>query len=239
MPYYGFTSYAEAATYMKHGRKKHVRPLYTSGMYMRFINGNGDLGVFNKWSNQDFVIYHRDDSITIQAQPVATWGNYHPLLGQGLRDVIRRFAHLEGVYKHNHKFYILPQDHDITPAKIQKCRACHGSGKIDEWCYISRCYSEPCEEPNAVYSVSNRLSLIRTHIKTPHTHLCEHGEKEGHTIPKGRDCYYCNGAGKRDYGSKPVGIVWDGSPIRLRDGKLVNQIPTDLEKAIAAYVKTG
>jgi hypothetical protein len=32
-------------------------------------------------------------------------------------------------------------------------------------------------------------------------------------------------------------MAWDGSPLRLLNGKLVKQPPTELEKRIAAYVK--
>jgi hypothetical protein len=60
---------------------------------------------------------------------------------------------------------------------------------------------------------------------------------DGHQVKHGQQCYSCNGNGYRDYGSKLVSLIWDGSPLRIRDGSLVKQPPTELEKRIAAYVQ--
>jgi hypothetical protein len=43
--------------------------------------------------------------------------------------------------------------------------------------------------------------------------------------------------GRREYGNNLISIAWDGSPIRLKDGNLVKQPPTELERRIASYVK--
>jgi hypothetical protein len=56
-------------------------------------------------------------------------------------------------------------------------------------------------------------------------------------VERNRECHYCNGTGKQDYGSKLISMVWDGSPLKLKDGSLVKREPTELEKRIAAYVK--
>ena len=54
---------------------------------------------------------------------------------------------------------------------------------------------------------------------------------------RAHECYYCGGTGKRDYGSKLISLQWDGFPVRLREGKVIKQEPTELEKRIANYVK--
>jgi hypothetical protein len=69
-----------------------------------------------------------------------------------------------------------------------------------------------------------------------HMLLCEHNETQSHKVPRGYECYSCQGTGKRDYGSKRVSLLWDGSPVKVKDRKIYKQPLTDLERIVAEYV---
>jgi len=40
-----------------------------------------------------------------------------------------------------------------------------------------------------------------------------------------------------DYGSKPERMLWDGTPLRVRDGKVVKSAASQLERMIADNVE--
>lgn len=42
---------------------------------------------------------------------------------------------------------------------------------------------------------------------------------------QGTGCYQCNGAGTYDYGSKPLYLPWDGSPLRFDPNNLATLTP--------------
>lgn len=199
-------TYDEAVDWLKGGRNKNDRPLYTVGLRLKKLNANGDIGVVAPWlvyyqPTLPLVTFHPNGQVTITAENGL-------LRSQSVRRIIKWFASLTDVYQKNYNHYILTQDFDRKPQKIQTCRKCKGGGKIDAWCAIYRWHTGPCE----------------------------HGETSSHWVPKSQSCYWCNGVGKRDYGSQPIAMLWDGSPLKLISGNLVNNKPTDLEKAIAAYV---
>lgn len=199
-------TYDEAVNWLKGGRNKSDRPLYTTGLRLRKINANGDIGVVAPWTAyyggaQPLVTYHPNGQVTIAAENGL-------LRSQSVRRIIRWFADLTDVYQKNHNHYFLTKNYGYKPQKIQKCRRCKGDGKLDEMCYIFRWNTGPCE----------------------------HGETNTHVMPKAQSCWGCHGVGKKDYGSQPIAMLWDGSPVKLIGGNLVNNKPTDLEKAIAAYV---
>lgn len=221
------SNYDEAKTYLAGGRKKWDRPMYMRGL--RLQQRGKDIAILDKWAGFDPILFHPDGTLTIQAPPnMATrWGGtWNPLRSQSVRRNIQDFSGLQYVFQRNYKVYIVEQNAAIEPPKIQKCRSCKGKGRVDNWCHPPYC--------------SIRTGKCDKHPNTGnswHYDVCEHGNSGGHKIPLGQQCYRCSGSGKMDYGSNPVKIVWDGSPLRLFNGKIVKQPPTELEKAIAAYVK--
>jgi hypothetical protein len=205
--------------------------MYVRGLRLQ-ARGKG-IAIMDKWSGFDPIIFNPDGTLTIQAPhsvPTSWGGSWKPLRSQSVRRNIQEFSGLQKVFQRKGVIYITEADANRTPVKIQKCRGCKGSGLVDGWCSPDICRnSYPCEEhPEWQPDVSTRYW---------HRGACEHGQLDNHVLPKSRECYSCSGTGKRDYGSNLVSIVWDGSPLRLKDGKVIKQPPTELEKRIAAYVK--
>lgn len=219
--------YASAQIWLNGGRKKYDRPLYTRGLRLQYRGT--DIAVRDKWGGFDPVIYHPDGTMTIQA-PMSTshWGgSWNPLRSQGVRYVIKSFANLSDVYQRNGQFYITTRNPIKTPAKIQKCRRCHGTGMVDSWCSPPYCRDTPCE--NHPWSAQTDYW---------HYGVCAHGEHDSHTIPQSKECYGCTGVGRKDYGNQPISLMWDGSPLRLKNGNAIKSEPTELEKRIANYVQS-
>ena len=224
------TDYDTASVYLSEGRKKWTRPLYMRGLRLT-KRSNGDIAINDNWSNMTPVIYHKDGTVTIEAPTVAThWGGtWQTLRSQTVRYNIRQFSGLKDIKQQNYQCYLTFQDAEVTPPKIQGCRTCKQTGRIDSWCNSSYCSNEwPCaEHPEAVQGTN-----VNWH-KIP----CEHGVLNGHEVKRGQQCYSCNGTRKRDYGSRLATFKWDGSPLKLKDGNIVKRPPTELEKRIAAYVQ--
>jgi hypothetical protein len=225
------TNYDAAKAYLSGGHKKWDRPLYVRGL--RVQSRSKDIAIVDKWSGFEPILFHPDDTLTIQApQSVLTnWGgSWNPLRSQSVRRNIREFSGLQGLFQKEGVVYITTQDALRTPSKIQKCRGCHGLGLVDSWCSPPYCRNSfPCAEHPEWKPDSNRSYW--------HMGKCPHGQSDNHSVPKSRECYSCQGVGLREYGNNLISIAWDGSPIRLKDGNLVKQPPTELEKRIAAYVK--
>ena len=226
------SNHAEAKSYLAGGRKKWDRPMYMRGL--RLQSRGNDIAIVDKWYGFDPVLFHPDGTLTIQcpqAVPTSWGGTWNPLRSQGVRYNIKHFGNLQGVFQKNGTIYITPQDALRTPSKVQKCRGCKGSGKRDMWCSPPYCNNHfPCEDHPEWMPTQGRSTYW-------HYGKCSHGFSDSHNVPNGNDCYSCSGTGKQDYGNKVISIAWDGSPLRLFDGRLVKQPPTELEKRIAAYVK--
>lgn len=230
-------NYQSAANWLSKGKRKWERPLYTRGLALRRKPGTGsittssDIEVFSRWNHQTLVTYHPDGTTTIQGKvsPTRWGGSYNPLYSWSVRTVYKDFAGLRDVYQRNHKIYVVFQDAKSKPGKLCKCRRCSGSGLVDGWCQVWWCYTgTSCTiEPKIESSASNYHH---------HKHPCEHGQTTGHHTPKTETCFRCNGSGKAVYGAGYEAMLWDGSPLRLQEGSLVNHKPSELEKAIAAYV---
>jgi hypothetical protein len=223
--------YDTANIYLSEGRKKWTRTLYMRGLHATKLS-NGDIAIIDRWHQFSPVVYHPDGTVTIQApQKTTHWGGtWNTLKSHTVRYNILQFSGLKGIQQRNFECYITFQDAVESPPKIQGCRQCKQSGRVDSWCSANYCSKElPCAEHPDATSSSSRSSWH----KTP----CEHGVSDGHQVKQGQQCYYCNGAGKRDYGSKLASFKWDGSPIKLKDGNLIKRPPTELEKRIAAYVQ--
>lgn len=215
-------NYQSADTWLSRGRRKWERPLYTRGLALRRVPGTGnlttssDIEVFCRWNRQTLVTYHADGTTTIQAKNYQThWGgSYNPLYSWSTRTVWRDFANLRDVYQRKHKIHVVFQDAKTKPGKLRKCRRCNGLGLLDGYCHLWW---------NSGRQVESRQP-------------CEHGETTSHWTHKTETCSRCNGTGKALYGAGYETMLWDGSPLRLQQGILINHKPSELEKAIAAYV---
>lgn len=230
-----------ASDFLAGGRKKHERPLYDRGLRLWKTNKwdvDSDINV--GWhSYQPFVIYHKDGSTTMQA--VGYGGQrWVPLGSQSVRLTMMRYAGVQSVYQRNYKYYIVEQDAGLTPPKVQGCRQCKQRGTVDTWCWPGNCWNI-AEADGKFYCPQHPetdSSLISPNRRW-HSVPCEHGDvsRGGHEVKDGATCYGCGGTRKRDYGSKYVATLWDGSPIRIRDGKLIKSAAGLLERMIADYVE--
>lgn len=231
-------TYDEWQDYLSHGRKKYERTLYDRGFRVQYANKynrNGDIQLIVPWANNHpLITIHPDDTMTLEAGIVPTnWGgSWDMLRAYSIRFTLQRYAGIE-VVQRNFKFHLYEQNGGFTPQKIQGCRVCKQSGKVDFYCYAGHCWTVEkfkCpEHPNIPES-------DWPHHGSWHKLTCEHGSIDNHTIPKGQKCGYCNGTGKRDYGSKRVSLLWDGSPLKVKDGNIVRKPLTDLERIVASYV---
>jgi hypothetical protein len=233
-----------ASDYLSHGRKKYIRPLYDRGLYIWKENKwDPDSNIHVGWTysgiTQRFVTYHKNSTTTIQALSPYPNSSYSPLRSYSTRFTIVRYAGLHSLIQKDFKFYIIESDPTQTPPKIQGCRKCKQSGLIDKWCGVTTCWNVNHREDGTPYC-EKHPDLVISQLSPYHRwHYisCEHGVQDGHTIPKGQECHYCNGTGKRDYGSKLERTLWDGSPLRIKDGKIIKSSASLLERMIADYVE--
>ena len=243
-------SWDDLSDFLARGRKKYERPAYDRNLRVWKENKwhyetNIHIGWSYQGSYQPFVTWHYDGTMSINGalQPSAWGGTWSPLRSQSVRLTIRRYADID-VVQRNWKYYIVDYDAPRTPVKIQGCRNCKQSGFINSWCSYSTCWD--VEMNDNVFScpthphmdLSNHQSS--TYGLKRHIIPCEHGEESGHTVPKGQQCYSCGGSGKRNYGGKLALIQWDGTPLRVRDGKVIHTTATEslLERMMADVVET-
>lgn len=229
-----------ADTFLKGGRKKYERPLYDRGLRLYKTNkwdADSDINISWSWNKSTpFVTYHKDGTTTING-PTYPHG-WPTLRSQSVRLTINRYAGIK-IYQRNFKFYLEEYDAPIGPAKIQGCRTCKQTGLVDGWCYGQSCYDGKKGEDGSMYCPTHpdAAYIGKIYQYAWHEVPCEHGLTKGHDVVKGFTCPTCSGAKKRDYGSKPERTQWNGSPLRLRDGKLIKSAATLLERMVADYVE--
>ena len=224
-----------ASDFLSRGRKKYERPLYDRGLRIWKINRwDKDSDIAIGWrSYQPFVIFHKDGSTTIQAQqpPTHTW---NPLFGYSTRLSIMRYSGIKNLYQRDFKHYIVDEDARTMPPKIQGCRQCKQTGLQDVWCYPQNCWNS-VQNADGTYGCPDHPGQGSARW---HSVPCAHGDIErGHLIKNGTTCYYCSGTKKRDYGSKLERTLWDGSPIRVRNGNIIKSAATLIERMVADYVR--
>lgn len=230
-------TWQEASDFLASGRKKHERPLYDRGLRIWKTNKwDKDSDIAIGWrSFQPFVIYHKDGSTTIQAEKPLSH-SWNPLFGYSTRLTIVRYSGIKDLYQRNFKHYIVDQDARTMPPKIQGCRQCSQTGLQDVWCYPQTCWHGEFDDKGN-YACEQHPGATSTHGRW-HMVPCEHGQDQnGHTVKNGTTCYYCNGTKKRDYGSKLERTLWDGTPIRVRNGNIIKSAATLLERMVADYVR--
>jgi hypothetical protein len=224
-----------ADAFLKGGRKKYERPLYDRGLRIYKTNkwdADSDINISWSWNmSTPFVTYHKNGTTTING-PIYPHG-WPTLRSQSVRLTIQRYAGIK-VFQRNYKFYLEEKGAPLGPAKIQGCRMCKQSGRLDSWCHPSTCWDGNSSTTNLCPTHPDATLRVG---KSWHYVPCEHGNTDGHTVVKGQECYSCGGTKKRDYGSKPERTQWTGTPLRLRDGKIIKSAATLLERMVADYVE--
>jgi len=236
-----FRDWVWANDYLSRGRKKYERPAYDRGLRLWKENRwdpDSSINLGWKWGgiNHNYVTYHKDGSTTISGCIGTGIARYMSLYSQSVRLTISRYAGIK-VFQRNFKFYLQEHDAQISPVKIQGCRNCAQTGLVEMLCSSSNCYAGELLS-NGEYKCSIHPSVvIKTSTYGSHPIACEHGRIGWHKVPRAQKCYSCNGNKKRDYGSKPERTQWDGTPLRLRDGKIIKTAATLLERMVADYVE--
>jgi len=233
-------TYVDWQDYLAGGRKKYERTLYDRGyriQYANKFNKSSDIQIVLPWlNNHPLITIHPDNTRTLSVPPsIPThWGGtWSPLRAYSVRFTIYKYTGVK-VVQRNFKFQLYEQDAKIAPPKIQGCRMCKQSGRIDSWCNSMHCWDVNKTTMRCPTHPETKLLENDIH-RGRHVLLCEHGSLTSHEIKLGQQCYSCNGVGKRDYGSKRVSLSWDGSPIKVENGNIVKKPLTDLERIVAAY----
>jgi hypothetical protein len=233
-------TYADWQDYIAGGRKKYERTLYDRGyriQYANKFNKSSDIQIVMPWiNNHPLITIHPDNTRTIYSPSSVTthWGGtWSPLRAYSVRFTIYKYTGVE-VVQRNFKFQLYERDAKISPPKIQGCRNCGQTGRVDSWCNASYCWD--VDEKTSQCPTHPEAKLLPVDIQRGrHVMACEHGDTIGHNVTRGQECYHCNGTRKRDYGSKRVSLAWDGSPIKVENGNIVRKPLTDLERIVAAY----
>ena len=233
-------TYQLATDYLREGRKKYVRPLYDRSLYIwkedRWSSTSNICIGWQSW--QPMIILHSDGTTTIQAEVSTSWGGTANLThSNSAKLTFARYAGIHSMYVRNHKAYVVDRDFTRSPSKIKTCRICSGSGRVDDYCYPSRCNETMKGNKCEVHGEINEKDIMSYGSYGWHYEACEHGKTNGHTVYKARTCFQCNGTKKFDYGNKPIALQWDGSPLRLRDGNVIKKAATLLERMVANYVE--
>ena len=229
-----------ADTFLKAGRKKYERPLYDRGLRIWKTNkwdADSDISIGYRWNlSNPYVTFHKDGTTTISAEQYAN--GFSSLRGYSTRFTMLRYAGIS-VVQRNYKFYLIENDAPLTPPKIQGCRTCSRSGLVDGWCYSGSCYDGELNDNGRMHCPTHpdATYIGQLHQYRWHSMECKHGKTDGHQVTKELLCPTCEGAAVYDYGSKPERTQWAGTPLRLRDGKIIKSAATLLERMVADYVE--
>ena len=230
------------STFLSGGRKKYERPLYDRSLRIWKENKwDADSPINIGWMYSGrihkFVTFHKDGTTVITGAPTITpWnGSWQPLTSQSVRLTIQRYAGIQ-VFQRNHKFYLQEYDAPLTKPKIQGCRQCSQTGLVDGWCSTVTCYDVETNEKGFETCPKHPDMDVKGN-RYWHNMPCVHGNDQSHMVKRGQTCYSCGGSKKRDYGSKPERTQWDGTPLRLRDGKMIKSAASLLERMVADYVE--
>jgi len=233
-------THADWQSYLANGRKKYERTLYDRGyriQYANKFNKSGDIQIVMPWVNNfPLITIHPDNTKTLQSPGtvITAWGGtWQPLRAYSVRFTLWKYANVE-VVQRNFTFKLYEKDAKLTPSKIQGCRMCSQTGKIDGWCNALACWDVDINTNGCPTHPEMTLADVDVQ-RGRHIIACEHGQTMGHKVKRSQQCYSCSGTGKRDYGNKRVSLSWDGSPIKVENGNIVKKPLTDLERIVAAY----
>lgn len=239
-------SHKEWSDYIARGRSKYDRTLYDRGYRVRFadkFNKASDIQIYSPWlPDLNMVTVHLDGTMTIDGSPTTTaWGYHHrkPMNFWSNKYTLWKYAGMT-VNTRNFELRITERDPALTPSRIQKCRACNGTGKFKLVCYSFTCYNSVPEVQDNQVTMFSCKEHSYLGARRWHDIKCEHGHMKPHTYFRVDDCWKCRGYKQFDYGNKPVTIPWDGSPIKVQDGKVLSVVTNteykSLERLIAEYV---
>ena len=190
-------------------------------------------------------IYKPDGTVVIEADSRPTYfGNWNPLRGYSTRLTIMRYAGLKDLYQRNFKFYIVENDAKWINGKEQGCRYCKQTGLMDLRCWPTSCWDTKTASDGSHFCPTHpelghwpNTNTIYAYRNTHHYAPCEHGSKNAHTVKNGQSCHSCNGTKKRIYGARFERTLWDGAPLRIKDGNIIKTAATLLERMVADYVE--
>jgi hypothetical protein len=218
----GVKDYASAEAWLKGARStfKTERTLGESGIKLVRINPNAIAVRITGWHGGDYIVYKSDGSIIMHKPRFAY---------QSIRRIYMEYVpNLKMVVRNGNLIISLPSD-GTTPSKLQNCRKCSGVGTVPGNCWgPNNCTDENCQMLQAVKEAENILDAINYEedkdawklardkvweIRSQHKHeICKHGHNKYHQTPKERvGCRNCTGRGKKEYGNKLKGRVWDSS----------------------------
>jgi hypothetical protein len=223
----GVKDYASAEAWLQGARSvfKTERTLKEPGVRLVRINPNAIAVRITGWHGGDYIVYKSDGSIIL----------HRPKFGyQSIRRIYMEYVpNLKMVVRKGHLVISLPVD-GTTPSKLQNCRKCSGVGTVPGNCWgPNNCSEASCEQYQAVLEAAKVVQSIdfindrgnwdkaqdaMWEARTQHKHpTCVHGHTRYHQTPKERaKCWNCNGVGKKEYGNKLKGRVWDShSPIGI------------------------
>lgn len=212
-------SYHEADTWLQGGKdkSKQKRTLYEGYKKSYLLRTSLDTITVMNYGTP-LVTYFKNGEYML-------FGARH--MWQGQRYSLMKYAPVQVVTR-NHRVILSTNADGRTPPKIQTCRKCSGFGKVEQPCYgVGICYEPDCADNIEANRLVNEEDLnwwdpqvtkLR-HTAGKHGNKCSHGFESAHVIPLANQCWSCQGAGKRDYGSKKQGRVWNGTAIRIdKDG---------------------
>lgn len=198
-------------TYLSKGRDKNSRPLGNSRTKRVLRNGDGSIALHLHYT--DVVTVYPDGSQVIDTGGWRTVSTVR---------FLNEYSSAR-VYSEKSQLYVRTSSPSITAPRVTKCRTCHGKGGHPNicpghrWCYEGqRGYDYPWgSQPDQP---------------------CQHGHLDSHRLPCDHEmtsehvfgtyqCWRCKGAGRADYGSKPIHYAWDGSRLLISaDGEPVGPV---------------
>jgi len=203
--------------YLDRGRyktKTFDRPIGSSRTKRVHRFANGDVGL--RYHATYCVIFHADGTVTYDT------GGWHTI-------TTKQFINAHGptrVWSDKGQLFLPVHNPSYTPAKVQKCRVCHGKAVLPASCY----------GPRYCYAAYGGRQCVHGETSQHRLNTCPHGKTEGHPVPD-IACYRCDGTGKRDYGSKPIHFEWTGSAYRFHPDDVEHgTYPGNLSGSVATSV---
>ena len=255
---YTGTTYAEAEAFLAGGKAKTSRPTSKNVYLARQYDGSISVVLHST----AIITYHEDTTFTLYH---GGWNTVTTKAKLSEFSPIR----ISSTYDRKNPGWSLGTTGEFTPAKVQKCRSCKGTGgdvsrrtcegapwyswrqnentvtcdgpttahrveRVSKWTsppgednfdeYYASAYQVPCEHGEA-FTARHRLTL------------CEHGNRERHQYGEieTHECWGCKGTGMRDYGSKPIHIVWTSGAVRMDADRKVLDMDADRYDAPGKY----
>lgn len=209
------TTWEEANAWINGGRNRDSHRALKSKIRTLFRSSNDDI-IFKLWDTA-IITYHRDGTFTIRHDGFTTqttiWDlqRHSPvrLVGVPGTRVLDWDGWRETRQMWCGEWEIAHESDPRTPARLWKCRRCHGTGLCDPY---------PCHPYNR-YEMNDTTGAYEAVGINP----CRHGLLEVHTVDT---CGHCNGTTRYDYGSKPIHTPFGADDVILisADGRVMRPI---------------